>query len=649
MTVNQLIFRNFKKNFKHYYVYIFALVFSVGLYFSFVTLQFDPAMDETKGTLKGGAALKAGSVMLIAIVTVFLLYANSLFIKRRGKEIGLFQLIGMTKWTVFRILSVENLLLYIVSIIMGVFLGFSMSRLLMMTLYYVTGVEDVATLNFSMAALLQTLLVFAAVYAVILLMNFIYIKRHSILSLFRSASTAQQRVQRMSWFQVVLGIGGLVLIGLGYYLSSILFSKAVMLNQLFLMMIVILASVIIGTYLFYKGSVSFLFQLARKRKDGYLHVRDVLSMTSIMFRMKSNSLLLTIITSLSALSIGLLSLSYIAYYSAEKTVEQNIPADFSIAKNENIPEFTDELQKEGIAYEVDKISFQMLSADLTDAMSLEKGADNPFGELAGKTEMTVVSGRDVPAMEVGPDEVSFVKQNQVLDSLLSFQTGTDIVFSGEEGTYTLVLKSVAEEIVLPARVSYGFPIAVVSQETYEKMSNDLDPSMKPEFTQYTGIHITDRSQVEQADEIFRNTELRIWAGNESKLEEFTKLKQSMGMTLFIVGFLGLAFLVTSGCILYFKQMDESEDEKPNYTILRKLGFTQSDLLKGVQLKQLFNFGIPLAVGLCHSYFAVKSGWFFFGTEMVTPMVIVMLLYTALYSVFAVLSVWNYKRVIREAL
>lgn len=121
------------------------------------------------------------------------------------------------------------------------------------------------------------------------------------------------------------------------------------------------------------------------------------------------------------------------------------------------------------------------------------------------------------------------------------------------------------------------------------------------------------------------------------------------MIMFIVGFLGLTFLITSGCILYFKQMDEGEEEKGGYTILRKLGFTQSDLLRGIQFKQLFNFGIPLVFGLSHSYFAVKSGWFFFGTEMLTPMILVMLFYTVLYSVFGFLSVLFYKRVIRESL
>ncbi len=119
--------------------------------------------------------------------------------------------------------------------------------------------------------------------------------------------------------------------------------------------------------------------------------------------------------------------------------------------------------------------------------------------------------------------------------------------------------------------------------------------------------------------------------------------------MFIVGFLGLSFLVTSGCILYFKQMDEGEEERGSYTILRKLGFTEADMIKGIRFKQLFNFGIPLIVGLCHSYFAVKSGWFFFGTELWTPMILVMMLYTVLYSIFGLFSVNYYKGIIRRAL
>ena len=155
-------------------------------------------------------------------------------------------------------------------------------------------------------------------------------------------------------------------------------------------------------------------------------------------------------------------------------------------------------------------------------------------------------------------------------------------------------------------------------------------------------------KLEEANKVFKNT-VSDNTHNLSRLEMANNQKQLMGLIMFIVGFLGLTFLITSGCILYFKQMDESEEEKPNYTILRKLGFTETDLLKGIQIKQMFNFGIPLILGLLHSYFAVQSGWFMFGTELWTPMIIVMVLYTALYSIFGLLSVLYYKKVIHSSL
>ena len=96
-------------------------------------------------------------------------------------------------------------------------------------------------------------------------------------------------------------------------------------------------------------------------------------------------------------------------------------------------------------------------------------------------------------------------------------------------------------------------------------------------------------------------------------------------------------------------MSEAEEEREAYTILRKIGFTQQEILRGIYAKQAFNFGVPLLIGLLHSYFAVKSGWFLFGTELVVPLVVTMGLYIVMYIVFAALAVNYYKKVIRESL
>ena len=128
---------------------MFALIFSASLYFAFVTLQYDPSMDETKGTVKGAAAIKLHPILLVAIVSIFLLYANNIFIKRRSKEIGLFQLIGMTKEKDFPHSFVENLILYFSSVFLGIFVGFAASKLIFMILFKITGVNAIATLHFS--------------------------------------------------------------------------------------------------------------------------------------------------------------------------------------------------------------------------------------------------------------------------------------------------------------------------------------------------------------------------------------------------------------------------------------------------------------------------------------------------------------------
>ncbi len=233
-------------------------MFSAALYFAFVTLQYDPALDETKGSIKGGAAVRAASVLLVAIVSIFLLYANTIFIKRRSKEIGLFQLIGMTKTRIFRILTAENFMLYFSSLIIGILIGFSFSKAVIMILFKITDTKSIAKLHFSEEALIQTLIVFGVIYLLIMTMNYLFIKRQTILALFRVTSSTEGKIKKISIAEIIIGILGITFIVSGYYISAKLFDGSfTSMNALAIAMVSILASVIIGTYLFYKRLRSF--------------------------------------------------------------------------------------------------------------------------------------------------------------------------------------------------------------------------------------------------------------------------------------------------------------------------------------------------------------------------------------------------------
>lgn len=648
MNINQLIFRNFKKNVKNYYLYVFALMFSAALYFAFVTLQYDPALDATKGSIKGGAAVRAASVLLVAIVSIFLLYANTIFIKRRSKEIGLFQLIGMTKTKIFRILTVENFMLYFASLIFGILIGFSFSKAVIMILFKITDTKGIAKLHFSEEALIQTLIVFGGIYLLIMTMNYLFIKRQTILALFRVTSSTEGKTKKISILEIIIGILGMTFIASGYYISAKLFDGSFSsMNALAIAMISILASVIIGTYLFYKGSVRFLLNLMRKSKKGYLSINDVLSLSSIMFRMKSNALLLTVITTVSALAIGFLCLSYISYYSAEKSAGDYVPNDFSINNTKDAASFKAALDRKKIAYKEKKIDVIQVKANVKSI--LENELKSPMVDSSAMT-IPMISEKSVNGLNLAQNETLFTGYNNMLQKTMAFKDSGQIELIGKKKVISQKYVGLNRKFLLSIYFTGGgLPTAIVDDAVFNELKQNADPSIQKESSIYTGIDISNEDNLQKANELFGEMKFSDNSLNDSRMDMMRSQKQTMGLIMFIVAFLGLAFLITSGCILYFKQMDESEDEKPNYTILRKLGFTEKDLLNGIKTKQLFNFGIPLIVGLLHSYFAVQSGWFWFGTEVWTPMIIVMVVYTALYSIFGILSVLYYKKIIKEAL
>ncbi|WP_368650813.1 FtsX-like permease family protein [Bacillus inaquosorum] len=646
MNINQLILRNLKKNLRNYYLYVFALIFSVALYFAFVTLQYDPAINEVKASIKGAAAIKTASILLVAVVAIFILYANTIFIKRRSKEIGLFQLIGMTKHKIFRILSAENIMLYFGSLAIGVFAGFSISKLVLMILFKIVDVEADAKLHFSGQALIQTIIVFCGIYLLIMIMNYTFIKKQSILSLFKVTSSTEDKVKRISFFQMLIGALGIMLILTGYYVSSELFGgKFKTINELFAAMSFILGTVIIGTFLFYKGSVTFISNIIRKSKGGYLNISEVLSLSSIMFRMKSNALLLTIITTVSALAIGLLSLAYISYYSAEKTAEQNVAADFSFMNEKDAKQFENSLSESNISYAKKETPVLQATFDVTHIMD-----GNPK-EMQGdpsKLQLAVVSDKNVKGVDVAAGEAVFSGYTDLLQKIMILKDSGSIKVNSKHETQPLNYKGLRDEFLVSYTfTSGGMPTVIVDDSLYKRLNQDKDPRIQLAQSEFIGINVKQEDQLEKANELFQKVNKK--DQHLSRLDTSIVQKSLFGLVMFIVGFLGLTFLITSGCILYFKQMGESEDEKPNYTILRKLGFTQSDLIKGIRIKQMYNFGIPLVVGLFHSYFAVQSGWFLFGSEVWTPMIVVMVLYTALYSIFGFLSVLYYKKVIKSSL
>ncbi|VVM33974.1 ABC transporter permease [Terribacillus sp. AE2B 122] len=635
MSIYQLIYRNTKQNIRHYGLYFFALVFSVGLYFAFLTLQFDASMGSIEDSIKVSAAIQVASMMLLWIVAVFLIYANQLLIKRRSKEIGLYQLVGMTKHRIAFMLAIENAILYLGSLLLGVFAGYLGSKLLTMILYKLTGLESIVELNFSTSALRWTIVVFSLFYLLLMIMTTFQIKRQTLLSLFLVRDTSETAGKRITWWQMVIGIAGILLILFGYYLSTRLFSGDYdATKELMVLMLIILASCIVGTYLFFKGSVTFLLMLFRKRKGGYLSIKQVLSLGSIMFRMRTNAFLLTVITTVSALAIGFLSLAYITYYSVGKDGDAlTAGADFVFLAKEDANNFEHVLKESGIQVQAKETSTLELRADLTGILA--KGAG-----ITAEQQFLVIPDSQAD-MDVSTEKMVLTGQSDRLKRSLKFQPGEVHFLAEAERTFELI--AIHDTYQVPSFLSFGALIGILNEADYRQLE-ELPSVVSQSFFKVT---VQEDKDKEEAAQLFQEQRF----GNTAVSKELSEdqQKMQMGLYLFLVGFLGLTFLITSGSILYIKQMDEGDSEQQTYTVLRKIGYTKTDLRKGIVHKQLFNFGIPLLIGLSHSYFAVKSGWFWFGSSLWIPMLAVMVIYTLLYSIFGALSVMYYKQVIARSL
>ncbi len=126
-----------------------------------------------------------------------------------------------------------------------------------------------------------------------------------------------------------------------------------------------------------------------------------------------------------------------------------------------------------------------------------------------------------------------------------------------------------------------------------------------------------------------------------------KVLELTGLLIFIAAFLGLVFLISTGSILYFKQMTEAEQEKQSFKTLRQLGFDVDMIMKGIIRKQAIVFLLPLSIGMLHSIFAIKAASFMIRSDTIFPASIAMTSYTVIYFVFALFTIGYYRNIVKK--
>ncbi|MBP1997059.1 bacitracin transport system permease protein [Paenibacillus eucommiae] len=637
MTLFELVIRSMRKNIKHYYLYFFALIFSTSLYFVFATLQNDSSvLAATFGDIQFASLFRVAGILLLSIVVVFMIYANSIFLKRRSREIGLYQLVGLTRRKVGLLLITENVLLGVGALLIGIGGGALVSRLFLLILMKLIGIESVITLSFPSAAALQTAIVFAVLIGLTLVQMLFKVYRTTLLELFQADRQGEHPKQPRALLSAMMGMLGIVLIAMGYLLSSKTPGQ-----DMFLQMLVILASTILGTYLLFRVTIGWLFYRIRRSKDGQLGLKNSLSLAPIMHRMKANANSLTLITILSAMTLTMVAISYSLYYSAESESRAMLPYDFIFEnKEQDAKSFRAELEKSGFTFAHQSVEAVRLAGKI--------GKEQKDGSslLLLAAEQLQTSGADIMMPGQG-EAVGYNGQRKTSSEELNTVAFPQTVDFSASGVHVKI--QLTRDIDRYA-MNYSMPgrQLVVPEAMVREIREQMPASPKHEAIFIDTYQIMDKNERAAASGFYA----KYVKDDEFRPDFYAYYKESLqkfGLIIFVAGFLGLIFLISTGSILYFKQMTEAEQERKSYTILRQLGFAEREIMGGIIRKQLFVFAIPLAIGLLHSIFAVKAASALTLSDISIPVAIAMAVYTLIYFVFALLTVGYYRRIVRAAL
>ncbi|MCI3923940.1 FtsX-like permease family protein [Paenibacillus sp. TRM 82003] len=640
----ELAIRSMRRNVKHYYLYFFALIFSMSLFFVFASLQHDRQVQSMLDTsVNFVAAFQSAAILLLVIIGIFTVSSNRFFLRRRSREFGLYQLIGLSKGWVARYLFIENVLLGLGALLAGLICGALVSRLFVLILMNILQLDGVPAIRFSVSAAFETAMVFLFIIVITSIQMLVTIYRSTLLQLFQADRQPELSSQPAFMLTAIYSVLGITLIGYGYNLSGRMVDE-----QLVVKALLVLASTITGTYLLFRVTISWCISWLRKRKNGHLGLFDSVSLAPLMHRMKANANSLTLITVLSALTITLVTMAYSFYYSAEQDTRMAMPYDFTFENNPlDAQSFQSELKREDISFRHETI--QSIRTKGVVLNPLDETSRREGNILWLPAEQLQSAGADLSVPSYG-EAVEYNAWSSLAydDADVSKRHTKEIELQSDDGqTESVLVKQLVVENIMNFDI-LGNQL-LVSEATLQVVEDIMYETADFERVRVDTYRISDKADLSLASSIYDE---KYKLGDHDSYDFYTQYKialQISGLLIFIAAFLGLAFLASTGSILYFKQMTEAEQEEQSFKTLRQLGFDVPMIMKGIARKQIVVFLLPLSIGILHSLFAVKAASFMILSDITVPTLISIGAYACIYVLFALFSLGYYRKIIKNAM
>ena len=616
----RLAWSNLKNSRQFYLPYVIAGMLSAMMFYTMCAIQGNDGLSKMRGGSSVQIVLYFGVVVVGVFVSIFLFYTNSFIMKRRKKELGVYNILGMEKIHVAKIMAWETVFSFLIAVGGGLITGIVFQKLLTMFLYRLTGLEAAIPFYISGWGCLHTAEMFGAIYVCILLYNLMQIRFSNPVELLHSGNTGE-REPKTKIIQAVLGI---LCIVTGYYIA-ITTDNPVKAVSLFFVAVML---VIVGTYfLFNAGSIAFL-KLLRKNKRYYYQTRHFTTVSGMIYRMKQNAVGLANICILSTMVLVVISMTVCMYAGIEDELKTQYPAELELIfydpdgqqDAQTFNRMADEIERvikengrvitgkqkgsyvgTAVAMTGNKITALDRSAmDFSNMYVLEIMTKDGFEEYMQETIPDIPDGSVAVMMDSVYEQDTIVMGNTeypveqsmkfpIRDAVSEFVGGSVILIVKDENA----LENMRKQLAAMETEAYGEERTV--DLTYV-MNFDMSGSGEEKIACANAVR--ERVSEWQNDETNPKT-LRLDCNVISRAEGHIDYETSNGGLLFLGLFLGSMFLMITVLIIYYKQISEGYEDKERFAIMEKVGMSNEEVKATIRSQVRMVFFLPLATAACH--------------------------------------------------
>lgn len=579
-----------RKNKEVYLPYILIYGFMVFSFTSILLLMNADTLKDFYAMSSIYYILKVAIYVMGIFSLIFLYYSDGFLLNKRLKEISLYAILGLDKKHLSKILALESLIISALGYLIGIISATVIYKLLETIFLKLMLMEGNFYLSFARDAYIISFLVFAGISLLILLTRIIKIKRKSILDLFKEEKTFK-RPRGM----VLSAFVSLILLGYGYYLAQTINNPLKALTYFFLAVVLVM----IGTFFLF-SSLSIVILKLMKASKSYYKTEKFISVSSLIFRLRSNAKGLASITIMSTAAIILLSSAISLYRSVEDVANRQYPRAVGLA---SVDEYSiDQVKKIIKENDLEAKNIQ----DYKAVFAFEKDGKN-FNTSKESYVFDNANSLDDKAMGilVEVNDGSIPETSGLKDGEFLLYKGPKLADISELNINGKTLRKKSDIKDFPYKNSGNTSIVSYMFDFYYLIVKKLDKNLSIDDNKIVHVYNFDLNDKDMR--VFREktkdiqNEYGIGFHDDCVLEGY----KLYGAIFFVGIFLGLIFMVATGLIIYYKQIQEGFADRNKYQSLRKLGIGEGKIKKTIDKQVLVFFFLPLIVAGIHVAFAFK--------------------------------------------